>query len=92
MTIDSRCKEQRDVADIILTNFNSSAPGSKGQVQALSTLSFLLGMWSDFLKAEQRRMKLASSPSDIRALKAKTLAGELIVHDSAKQEPEHIDP
>ena len=68
MTIDSRCKEQRDVADIILTNFNSAAPGSKGQVQALSTLSFLLGMWSDFLKAEQRRMKFASSLKATSAL------------------------
>ena len=61
MTIDSRCKEQRNVADMMLMDFKDTAPGSKEQVQALSTLSFLLGMWGDFFEAEERRMKLAST-------------------------------
>ena len=61
MTIDSRCKEQRDVVDMMLMDFKDTAPGSKEQVQALSNLSLLLGMWIDFLEAEERRMKLAST-------------------------------
>ena len=61
MTIDSRCKEQRNVADMMLMNFKNTAPGSKEQVQALNILSFLLGMWGDFLEEEERRMKLAST-------------------------------
>ena len=61
MTIDSRCKEQRNVADMMLMNFKNTAPGSKEQVQALNNLSFLLGMWGDFLEEEERRMKLAST-------------------------------
>ena len=61
VTIDSRCKEQRDVVGMMLMDFKDTAPGSKEQVQALSALSFLLGMWVDFLEAEERRMKLAST-------------------------------
>jgi len=52
MTIDSRCKEQRNVADMMLMNFKNTAPGSKEQLQASNTLSFLLGMWDDFLEEE----------------------------------------
>jgi|TARA_X000000950_G_scaffold80962_1_gene101746 hypothetical protein len=37
-------------------DFNYTRPGSKEQVQALATLSFLIGMWADFLTAEEKRM------------------------------------
>jgi len=59
MSIDARCKEQRPTADRMFMNFKSTAPGSKEQVQALMTLSFLVGMWADFLSAEARRMDKA---------------------------------
>ena len=59
MSIDARCKEQRTTADRMVVDFKSTAPGSKQQVQALMTLSFLVGMWADFLSAEARRMDQA---------------------------------
>ena len=37
-------------------DFKYTRPGSKEQVQALATLSFLIGMWADFLTAEEKRM------------------------------------
>ena len=37
-------------------DFKYTRPGSKEQLQALSTLSFLIGMWADFLTAEEKRM------------------------------------
>ena len=52
MSIDARCKEQRPTADRMAVDFKSTAPGSKQQMQALMTLSFLVGMWADFLSAE----------------------------------------
>ena len=59
MSIDARCKEQRRTADRMFMDFKATAPGSKQQVQALMTLSFLVGMWADFLSAEARRMDKA---------------------------------
>ena len=40
-------------------DFKYTAPGSKEQVRALMTLSFLVGMWADFLSNEERRMSNA---------------------------------
>ena len=37
-------------------DFKYTRPGSKEQIQALATLSFLIGMWADFLTAEEKRM------------------------------------
>ena len=51
MSIDARCREQQPVADRIFMDFKYTRPGSKEQLQALSTLSFLIGMWADFLTA-----------------------------------------
>ena len=59
MSIDARCKEQRPTADRMFMDFKATAPGSKQQVQALMTLSFLVGMWADFLSAEAKRMDKA---------------------------------
>ena len=59
MTIDSRCKEQQNVADKIFMDFKYTAPGSADQLQALKTLNFLISMWGDFLSHEERRMNLA---------------------------------
>ena len=56
MSIDARCKEQRPVADRMFMDFKYTRPGSKEQLQALNTLSFLIGMWDDFLAAEEKRM------------------------------------
>ena len=56
MSIDARCKEQRPVADRMFMDFKYTRPGSKEQLQALNTLSFLIGMWADFLAAEEKRM------------------------------------
>ena len=56
MSIDARCQEQRSAADSMFKDFNYTHPGSKEQVQALATLSFLIGMWADFLTAEEKRM------------------------------------
>tara|TARA_B100002051_G_scaffold214322_1_gene206336 strand:+ start:464 stop:613 length:150 start_codon:yes stop_codon:yes gene_type:complete len=40
-------------------DFKYTRPGSKEQLQALATLSFLIGMWADFLTAEVKRMDQA---------------------------------
>ena len=56
MSIDARCKEQRPVADRMFMGFKYTRPGPKEQLQALNTLSFLIGMWADFLAAEEKRM------------------------------------
>ena len=59
MTIDSRCKEQQDVADRMFMDFKYTAPGSADQLRALETLTFLISMWADFLIHEERRMESA---------------------------------
>ena len=56
MSIDARCKEQQPVADRTFMDFKYTRAGSKEQLQALNTLSFLIGMWADFLAAEEKRM------------------------------------
>ena len=56
MSIDARCREQRSVADRMFMDFKYTRPGSKEQLQALSSLSFLTGMWADFLTSEEKRM------------------------------------
>ena len=61
MSSDSRCKEQQAVAEQMFMDFKYTRPGSKEQVRALSTLSFLVGMWSDFLVNEEKRMSSALS-------------------------------
>ena len=57
MTIDSRCKEQQNVADRIFMDFKYTAPGSADQIRALKTLNVLISMWSDFLAHEEKRME-----------------------------------
>jgi hypothetical protein len=37
-------------------DFKYTKPGSKDQIRALMTLSFLVSMWSDFLEKEKNRM------------------------------------
>ena len=59
MSIDARCKEQQQTADRMFMDFKYTAPGSKERVRALTTLSFLVGMWADFLSAEEKRMASA---------------------------------
>jgi len=61
MSIDNRCKEQRNIADSMFMDFKYTRPGSREQIRALSTLSFLLSMWNDFLSSEVRRMDAALS-------------------------------
>ena len=56
MSIDARCKEQQPVADRMFMDFKYTRAGSKEQLQALNTLGFLIGMWADFLAAEEKRM------------------------------------
>ena len=56
MSIDARCKEQQPVADRMFMDFKYTRAGSKEQLQALNTLSFLIGMLADFLAAEEKRM------------------------------------
>ena len=56
MSIDARCKEQQPVADRMFMDFKYTRAGSKEQLQALNALSFLIGMWADFLAAEEKRM------------------------------------
>ena len=56
MFIDARCEEQQSAADRIFMDFKDTRAGTKEQLQALTTLSFLVGMWADFLSAEERRM------------------------------------
>ena len=59
MTIDSRRKEQQNVADRIFMDFKYTAPGSADQIRALKTLTFLISLWGDFLSHEERRMNSA---------------------------------
>ena len=59
MSIDTRCKEQQSAADRMFMDFKYTRPGSKEQLQALATLSFLIGMWADFLTAKEKRMDQA---------------------------------
>ena len=59
MSIDNRCREQQRVADQMFMDFKYTSPGSKEQVRALNTLTFLVGMWADFLVQEERRMSSA---------------------------------
>ena len=40
-------------------DFKYTSPGSKEQVRALNTFSFLVSMWADFLVQEERRMRSA---------------------------------
>jgi hypothetical protein len=61
MSIDQRCREQRNIADSMFMDFKYTKPGSAEQVRALNTLNFLLSMWNDFLGAEVRRMDAALS-------------------------------
>ena len=56
MSIDARCQEQRTAADRMIMDFKYTHPGSKEQIKALATLSFLIGMCADFLTAEEKRM------------------------------------
>ena len=56
MSIDARCEEQQPVADRMFMDFKYTRAGSKEQLHALNTLSFLIGMWADFLAAEEKRM------------------------------------
>ena len=44
MTIDSRCKEQQNVADRMFMDFKYTAPGSADQLRALETLTFLINV------------------------------------------------
>ena len=59
MSIDARCKEQQPVADRMFMDFKYTRAGSQEQLQALNTLSFLIGMSADFLTAEEKRMDQA---------------------------------
>ena len=61
MSIEKLCREQRNGADRLFMDFKYTAPGSTEQLQALKMLSFLLGMWGDFLGHEVKRMDAASS-------------------------------
>ena len=56
MSIDNRCKEQQRVADQMFMDFKYTSPGSKEQLRALKTRSFLISLWPDFLALEERRM------------------------------------
>ena len=59
MSIHNRCKQLQRVADRMFMDFKYTSPGSKEQVRALNTLSFLVGMWADFLVQEEKRMSSA---------------------------------
>ena len=59
MSIDNRCREQQRVADQMFMDFKYTSPGSKEQVRALNTFSFLVSMWADFLVQEEKRMRSA---------------------------------
>jgi len=64
MSIDARCKEQQQTADRMFMDFKYTAPGSKEQVRALTTLSFLVGMWADFLSAEEKKNGQRTGPGN----------------------------
>ena len=60
MSIDQRCKEQLKVADQMFMDFKYTRPGSREQIRALQTFSFLVSMWADyFLQSEANRMEAA---------------------------------
>ena len=59
MSIDSRCKEQLRVSSQMFMDFKYTSPGSEEQVRALKTLSFLVGMWADFLTSQVMGMAAA---------------------------------
>ena len=60
MSIDSRCKEQQSVADQMFMDFKYTTPGSREQIRALHTFTFLVSMWADFfLQSEAVRMEAA---------------------------------
>ena len=59
MSIHNSCKQLQRVADRMFMDFKYTSPGSKEQVRALNTLSFLVGMWADFLVQEEKRMSSA---------------------------------
>ena len=61
MSIDKRCREQRNIDDVMFMDFKNTKPGTAEQVRALNTLSFLLSMWNDFLSSVVRRMDAARS-------------------------------
>ena len=61
MTIDNRCREQRQVAEQLFMDFKGTKPGSNEQLRSLMTLSFLIGMWSDFFQREERRMNAVTA-------------------------------
>ena len=81
MSIDARCKEQRPTADRMAVAFKSTAPGSKQQAQALMSLSFLVGMWADFLSDEARRMD--------KALALETCGSAVTCGESLDNSPQH---
>ena len=70
MSIDARCKKQRTTVNRMFMDYSYTAPDSKEQAWALTTLSFLVGMWADFLSAEEIRMDRA------QALEANRLQGD----------------
>merc|ERR1712138_76535 len=55
MSIDNRCREQRDVADQMFMDFKYTQPGSEEQIRALKTFSFLIGMWAEKVKKKQHK-------------------------------------
>ena len=60
MSIDQRCKEQLKVADQMFMDFKYTTPGSREQIRALYTFTFLVSMWADFfLQSEAVRMDAA---------------------------------
>ena len=60
MSIDQRCKEQLNVADQMFMDFKYTPPGSREQIRALHTFTFLVSMWADFfLQSEAVRMDAA---------------------------------
>ena len=62
MSIDKRCKEQLKVADQMFMDFKYTPPGSREQIRALETFTFLISMWADyFLQSEAVRMDAALS-------------------------------
>ena len=62
MAIDSRCKEQQEIAKQLFMMFVKHQPGSSEQCQAIIMFNFLMSMWADFfLVAEVRRMDAANA-------------------------------
>ena len=71
MSIDARCQEQRSAADRMFMDFKYTHPGSKEQIQALATLSFLIGMWADFLTYQEKRIGSSVGPRSRSLLRAR---------------------